>query len=65
MLTTTYKGQTLNYELFYEVCDFVEEVDGLDWMDDENKIVRIAQRLDGAAIKAARQGAPGNTWGQV
>lgn len=50
--TICYKGEWLTYSLFHEVCDFVEEVDELDWLEDENKIVRIAQRLDKNALMA-------------
>ncbi len=42
----TYKGQTLDYELFYELCDFVTEVGGFDAIDDEVEVARIAQQLD-------------------
>ncbi len=52
-LTVTYKDQTLTYELFHEVCDFVQDVDGLDGDVDFVKIERIAQRLDRKAVRAS------------
>lgn len=49
--TITYKGQTLTYELFHEVEDFVAEVDGVDYFDHDRmaRVIRTAQRLDGAS----------------
>ena len=44
--TAHYRGQSLTYDFFYELCDFVAEVDDLDPIDDEVKIAKIAQRLD-------------------
>jgi hypothetical protein len=48
---TTYKGQTLTYELFYEVEDFVAEVDGVDYFDHDRMalVTRTAERLDSAS----------------
>lgn len=48
MRTVTYRGQTLTYELFYEVEDFVAEVDGVDPLDGDAMalVTRTAQRLD-------------------
>lgn len=48
--TVTYKGKVLNYDFFYELCDFVQEVDNLDCEEDFAEIERIAQRLDTKAI---------------
>lgn len=47
--TVTYKGNVLNYDFFYELCDFVGEVDNLDCEDDFAEIERIAQKLDAKA----------------
>ena len=47
----TYKGQTLTYTFFYELCEFVDEVDQLDPIDDEVEIAAIAQKLDARAVK--------------
>lgn len=44
--TIQYKGEWFTYEFFYELCDFVMEVDELDWDEDFAKIERIAQRID-------------------
>lgn len=48
--TIQYKGEWLTYTYFYEVCDFVQEVDELDAIEDEVEIARIAQRLDSKAL---------------
>ena len=47
-LTVRYRGHTLRYSFFYEVCDYVAEIDGLDPTDpdDEVRIERKAQHLD-------------------
>ena len=44
--TVTYKGRTLTYRFFYELTDFIADVDDLSWVRDEDAIIEIAQRLD-------------------
>jgi hypothetical protein len=48
-LSVTYKGNVLKYDLFYELCDFVQEIDNLDGEVDFGKIEQIAQKLDAKA----------------
>ena len=50
--TVTYKGNVLNYDFFYELCDFVGEIDNLDCEDDFALIEQIAQKLDSEASEA-------------
>ena len=44
--TITYKGRTLTYRFFYELTDFIADVDDLSQVRDEDAIIEIAQRLD-------------------
>jgi hypothetical protein len=46
--TITYKGESLDYELFHELEDFIAEADGVDVLDGDAMafVTRTAQRLD-------------------
>ena len=52
MLTVRYANTDFEYELFYELFDFVEQVNThLDGERDFAEIEKIAQRLDARAVK--------------
>jgi hypothetical protein len=64
--TVNYKGEWITYEFLYELCDFVMEVDELDWDEDENKIWRIASRIDmKAAISPGPPPSKEEIWGNI
>jgi len=53
-LTVDYRGHTLHYTYFYELADFVAEVNGWDVERDEVRIEAVAQQLDRKAVNAIR-----------